>query len=172
MDLEQSIHNAKSIEVTVTQGETTRWTSFIVEADGNRLEFTAFGDLPIRYTYLENETVENLAGELAALRSVIQVRDPAPADPDHRDVLKMSEFRLNRARAAEKACEELRAANGRLTNDLDDVVVKLNEFKSANDKLADNVEEWSERCKMLEDQLADIQAELRTANAEIERGDA
>ncbi len=201
MDLEQSIHHANSIEVTVTQGETTRWTSFIVEAEGNRLEFTAFGDLPLRFTHLENDPVENVAGELAALRSVIQVRDPAPADPDHIDVLKMSEFRLNRARKAEAACNLLRdeiadmgtqlhgfrtantqlaadldakqTTNEQLTGDLDDVVVSLNEFKSANDKLAENVSEWSDRCNMLESQLADVNQELvNFRNEAAARGDA
>ncbi len=166
MDLEQSIHHAKSIEVTVTQGETTRWTSFIVEAEGNRLEFTAFGDLPLRFTHLENDPVENVAGELAALRSVIQVREPTPADPDHLDVLKMSEFRLNRARKAEQACAELRA-------ELDDMRDQLGGFRTANNQLADNVEEWRDRSEMMESQLADVNRELvNFRNEAAARGDA
>ncbi len=173
MDLEQSIHHAKSIEVTVTQGETTRWTSFIVEAEGNRLEFTAFGDLPIRYTYLENETVEDVAGEFAALRSVVQVHDSKELKfelvelrSDHRDVVKMSEFRLDRARKAESACAELRA-------ELEDMRDQLAGFQIANNKLADNVEEWADRNKMQEDQLADVNQELASfRNEQAARGEA
>ena len=48
MHLEQTIHNANAITLSLVQGESVRWTSFVVDGDDVSLEFSAFGDLPIK----------------------------------------------------------------------------------------------------------------------------
>ncbi len=89
MDLEQSIHAAQSVELSIVQGETVKWTVFKVMVEGHALEFTAFGDLPLAVNVYDDEPIGDLVGYLAVLGGRIDAAHDA-------------------RRAAEKACQELR----------------------------------------------------------------
>ena len=89
MDLEQSIHFAQSVELSIVQGETIRWTAFKVEVEGHSLEFTAFGDLPLKLNVFDDQPIANLTEYLAELGAKLDAA-------------------RERTRKAEAACEQLR----------------------------------------------------------------
>lgn len=89
MHLEQSIHDATSLTVSIVRGETSTWTVYKVEVDGVMLEFTAFGELPLAVEVFDDTAIPDLVDFLSDQGAII---DKAKAG----------------RRAAEKVCETLR----------------------------------------------------------------
>ena len=89
MHLEQSIHDATSLTVSIVRGETSTWTVYKVEVDGAMLEFTAFGELPLAVEVFDDTAIPDLVDFLSDQGAIL---DSAKAG----------------RRAAEQMCDALR----------------------------------------------------------------
>ena len=90
MHLEQSIHDATGLTISIVRGETSTWTVYKVEVDGAMLEFTAFGELPLAVEVFDDTAIPDLVDFLSDQGAIL---DAAKAG----------------RRSAEKVCDALRA---------------------------------------------------------------
>ena len=145
MHLEQSIHDANDLTLSIVRGETSTWTVFKVEVEGVMLEFTAFGELPLTVEVFDDVAIPDLVDFLSDQGAII---DSAKAG----------------RRAAEQVCDNLRAdlEADRFTLAAErherELLVKRTEAAEANESEATETRMYSEGL------LADATAELRTAN--------
>ena len=157
MRTQLSMFDATSITIEEKRGDDepneTVWTDITVRSgEGDVIEFTVFDCPPIQVGKDGNLCADVIA-ELADLEnSDLESREQLRAD--YRTEVIRSQDRYRRAKAAEDACQQLR-------DSLVAAESALLRYKKTNDKQADNIEEWADRSRMLEDQIADLQAEAR-----------
>ena len=175
MRISQNIHNATGIELMLSQDRyatldeddqpDSDWLDIVVTTDDAEFEFTIFGPPPIKW-----QGTPDVFEAMTMMRDELDGHIEANADLIH-----LREVAQDGRRAAEKICDALRAELAGSRRALAAVSEDNDDAESVNGALEFSLRETREardanddRAKMLESQLADANAELRTIRGTLD----